>query len=98
MKIERTFQTIAFLDLDIGSPFWAHGRLWVRTDGDSATELKSSPDLNVERFNRDRASSCNFLIDGTVRPVEGPYGFPNNDLCELVEAVKITVETEEKKS
>lgn len=78
MELRRTGKKMPFLDVHIGNPFWAHERVWIRTDGDAATELASSGTF---------ASSCNFLIDGTVRPTK-QYGFPNKDLCEEVEAIE----------
>ena len=82
MRIKRTGKMIPFLDVHIGNPFWAHGKVWVRTDGNAASELASTGQWS---------SCCNFLIDGTVRPSR-EYGFPNNDLCEEVEAVTIEIE------
>jgi hypothetical protein len=76
MKIERTGEMVAFLDIGIGSPFFAHKRLWVRTDFDAAAELRHTRD----RF----GSTRNFLIDGTVEP---KYG--SGEKCELVEAVRL---------
>lgn len=78
MRLVRTGQKLPFLDVHIGNPFWAHNRVWIRTSGTGATELASS---------RTWSSSCDFLIDGTVRPTKR-YGFPNDDLCEEVEALE----------
>lgn len=79
MRLERTGKSMPFLDVQIGNPFWAHNRVWGRTDGDAATELHDTGE---------HSSCCNFLIDGTVRP-KRTYGFPNRDLCEEVEGIKV---------
>jgi hypothetical protein len=79
MQLKRTGKMMPFLDVHIGNPFWAHDGYWVRTDGSAATRLESSGH---------HGSCCDFLIDGTVRPTQR-YGFPNNDLCEEVEAVEL---------
>jgi hypothetical protein len=81
MKIERTGRDAAFLDLFIGSPFYAHGRYWVRTSFEAATELKSSLDGLGSRC-------CNFIIDGTTRPKRGPYDH-KGETCETVEIVEV---------
>lgn len=83
MRIKRTGKMLPFLDVHIGNPFFAHGRVWVRTEGNAATHLVSTGHWG---------SACDFLIDGTVRPSR-KHGFPNDDLCEQVEAV--TIENEE---
>ncbi len=46
---------IAFLDVAIGAPFFAHDKIWIRTSYEAATELVSSG-------NR-MGSCCNFTID-----------------------------------
>jgi hypothetical protein len=78
MHIQRSGKKVPFLDLGIGSPFYAHGRVWVRTDFDAATELKGSEEGAG-------ASTCNFLIDGTVKSVRAAPG----TVCEEVETVEI---------
>jgi hypothetical protein len=78
MSIERSGRMIPFLDLNIGAPFFAHGKYWVRTDTESATVLKGSADGSW-------ASSCNFLIDGTVKSLHAVPG----TVCEEVETVEI---------
>lgn len=83
--INRTGRKIAFLDLHIGSPFFAHGQLWVRTSFDAATELESSTDGLM-------ASCCNFLIDGKTRPAraaQGKYYSHPGETCEEVECVEV---------
>lgn len=78
-----TGEKVAFLDIHIGSPFFAHEALWVRTDFDAATKLRSTP------TNREiPPSCCNFLIDGNARPVRGPYSHAG-ETCELVGVVEI---------
>lgn len=81
MQIVRTGEKSAFLDLNIGSPFFAHGKIWVRTAFDAATVLQDS-DAGSS------ASTCNFLIEGTVRPKRGPYSH-EGELCEEVETVLV---------
>lgn len=85
MNLECTGEMIAFLDLGIGSPFYAHGRVWIRTDFDCATEFGSTQTRRENRVH----SCCNFLIDGTVEPEWGPYSH-RGEKCELVEAVRFT--------
>lgn len=83
LQLVRTGNKAAFLDLSIGSPFFAHGKFWVRTAFEAATVLKDSEDGLW-------ASCCNFLIDGKVTPARGPYSHPG-ETCEEVETVR-TVE------
>lgn len=82
MQLIRTGEKIAFLDLGIGSPFFAHGKFWTRTAFEAGTVLQGS-------LNGLSSSCCNFLIDGTVEPRRGPYKC-RGELCEEVEAVKVT--------
>jgi len=82
--IRRTGTRLPFLDVHIGNPFWAHGRLWVRTDGDAATQLVSVGEHGL---------AANFLIDGTVHSSRR-HGFPNNDLCEEVESATVEIAEE----
>lgn len=84
MQLIRTGKKIAFLDVHIGSPFFAHGKIWVRTAFDAATVLQGSTDGLW-------ASCCNFIIDGTTRPVRGPYSHAG-ETCEEVECVEIKTE------
>lgn len=79
--IKRTGKKIAFLDLHIGSPFYAHGGLWVRTSFSAATRLENSESGLY-------ANCCNFLIDGTTTPVRGPYSHAG-ETCEEVECVEV---------
>jgi hypothetical protein len=78
MEIKRIGEKMAFLDLCIGQPFFAHGRLWTRTSFSAGTELHGSH----SRMN----SACDFLKDGTVEPKRGPYSRAG-ETCEEVEAV-----------
>ncbi len=80
LGLVRSGTKVPFLDLHIGSPFYAHGKFWVRTDFEAASELKGSADGAW-------ASCCNFLIDGTVRSVRAAPG----TVCEEVETVEMRV-------
>lgn len=91
-ELRRTGRKMAFLDLDIGSPFWAHGRLWVRTNGTTGTVLRSAPNTRQDPLGT-TPSACNFLIDGTTYPSRR-YGFPDNDRCEEVEAVDVVLDSD----
>lgn len=81
MQITRTGKKIAFLDIHIGSPFFAYGKVWVRTAFDAATVLLSS-EAGLG------ANVCNFIIDGTTTPKRGPYSH-KGETCEEVECVEI---------
>jgi len=78
----RTGRTVAFLDVHIGAPFFAHGSYWVRTSFDGATKLAGTVDGHQ--------SACNFLIDGTIEPARGPYSH-KGEVCEPVEIVEFAV-------
>lgn len=82
MKLNRTGKKAAFMDLHIGSPFFAHGKYWVRTAFSAATVLQGSLDGLS-------ASCCNFVIDGTTKPSRGPYSHPG-ETCEEVETVTVS--------
>jgi len=56
MKITliSTDKRIPFTDVNIGHPFKAHDRFWVRTSYDAAAELGNSTE---------HTSVCNYVID-----------------------------------
>ena len=87
MQLVRSGKRIAFLDLHIGSPFFAHGKFWVRTDFDAATVLQDSTDGLWP-------SACNFIIDGTTKPARGPYSHAG-ETCEEVECVECRSDAKE---
>lgn len=71
----RTGRLVPFLDVGIGQPFWAFGKVWIRTAYDAATELTSTPQRKAGL--RPLASCCNFLIDPWDKEVEAIlYGGP----------------------
>lgn len=49
-----TGKKMKFTSVSIGNPFYAHGKMWVRTGREAGTELRNSGE---------HASSCNFTID-----------------------------------
>jgi hypothetical protein len=85
MKIIRTGKKIAFLDVSVGSPFYAHGRYWVRRTFEAACELRSTRDGLLAR-------AANFVIEGTTRPERAKsglfYSHPG-ETCEEVESVEV---------
>lgn len=64
MKYELipTGKRIEFLDVSIGNPFAAHGRIWIRTSYEAATELAYS--------GYHAARTCNFTIEPEDKTVE----------------------------
>lgn len=64
----RTGRLVPFTDVGIGQPFWAHGKVWVRTSYEAATEMTSTPQRNAGL--RNWASTCNFAIDPWDKEVE----------------------------
>lgn len=66
--IARTGKMVPFLDIGIGSPFWAHDRVWVRTSHEAATELIDTPIRSEGKIRH--ASACDFTIDEIDREVE----------------------------
>lgn len=59
--LRRTGKLIPFLSISIGNPFWAHGRVWIRTGYTDASELVTS---------QHHGSCCNFDMDPWDRDVE----------------------------
>ena len=53
-ELVRTGKRIPFLKLQIGNPFFAHGKVWIRTSYEAATELT---------YSGCHSSTCNFTID-----------------------------------
>jgi hypothetical protein len=62
MHLKRSGKFCAFLDLNIGSPFYAHGKFWTRIDSDVGCVLSEG-----------RGSVCNFVIDGTEKSKADPW-------------------------
>ncbi len=56
LTLRRSDATLLFLNVGIGQPFWAHDKVWIRTDYEAATELGSTGQFN-------RKSTCNFTLD-----------------------------------
>lgn len=54
VELKRTGKSIKFLDVHIGHPFYAHNKIWIRTDYPAAAELGDSGS---------HTSVCNFTID-----------------------------------
>lgn len=52
--LRRSGMLTPFTRVSIGNPFWAHGKVWVRTSYEAATELKPTGQI---------ASCCNFMSD-----------------------------------
>lgn len=80
IELKRTGRKVAFLDVGIGCVFFAHGQYWTRTDFDAGSVLSGSEDRV--------GSCCNFIIDGKMKPVRGPYSHAG-ETCEEVEAVDV---------
>ena len=74
MKLKRTGAIIPFLDVGVGCAYFAHGKVWVRTDYAVGVELMGSQWTS--------GSACNFLIDGTMKSER------QDRLSEPVEAVE----------
>ena len=68
MQIVRTGKMVPFLEISIGSPFWAHDKVWVRTSYSAATVLGSTPIRSEGRMSL--MSTCNFTIDECDREIE----------------------------
>lgn len=68
MNITRTGKMVPFLSINIGSPFFAHDRVWIRTAYEAATELNSTPIREEGKLML--SSCCNFNIDECDREVE----------------------------
>lgn len=64
----RTGKLVRFLDTSIGQPFWAHGKVWIRTSYDAATELGGTSQRRYGFILLH--STCNFLIDPIDTEVE----------------------------
>jgi len=60
-KLIATGAMVPFLDVNIGHPFFAHNRFWIRTSREAAAELGSS---------RSHTSVCNFTLDECDEIVE----------------------------
>jgi hypothetical protein len=58
IELQRTEQPIAFLDVDIGRPFYAHNSFWIRTSYEAAKDLTGAYRV------------CNFTLDDCDRVVE----------------------------
>lgn len=80
IDLKRTGRQVAFLDVSIGSVFFAHGRFFIRTAFDAAAVLSGSEERMGESFN--------FIVDGTTKPQRGPYDHAG-ETCESVEAVEV---------
>lgn len=83
MKVIRTGEIIPFLDLGIGCAFYAHKRIWVRTNYSVGVVLMGSQWTS--------GSACDFLIEGTLKSAHSSNG---NTLSEPVEVVKLLTEAE----
>lgn len=57
-----TGKAIEFLKVGIGNPFAAHGRIWIRTSYEAATELAYSGYIG--------ARTCNFTLEPEDKIVE----------------------------
>lgn len=68
MNFTRTGKMVPFLDVNIGSPFFAHDKVWVRTSYEAATELNSTPIRSEGKLMM--SSCCSFTIDECDREVE----------------------------
>ena len=61
-ELRTTGKAIEFLKVAIGNPFAAHGRIWIRTSYEAATELAYS--------GYHAARTCNFTDEEEDRVVE----------------------------
>lgn len=64
----RTGKMVPFLEVGMGQPFYAHGKVWVRTSYEAATELTSTPIRHGGKLIH--ASCCNFVTDECDKNVE----------------------------
>ena len=60
-SLVRTGKIVPFKSVDIGNPFFAHDRVWIRTGREAGTELHGTGE---------RSSSCNFTTDPEDENVE----------------------------
>lgn len=74
-RLTRTGRTVAFLDVRIGSVFFAHGKYWTRIDFGVASALATSDA---------HGSCCNFITDGKTDCTSNP-----GKLSEAVEVVTV---------
>ncbi len=88
-ELRATGKRVKFKGVNIGNPFAAYGKIWIRTSYEGATELA---------FSGYHASTCNFVIEDQPEDVElvnviidgkevgDPYGVTlNPDLLAKVE-------------
>lgn len=75
LRLYRTGQKVPFLEVSMGSAFFAHNAFWTRCDFGAATKLVATQEMG---------STCNFIIDGTVKDRAG-------NVCEEVEIVTVNL-------
>lgn len=70
ITLARTGKMVRFSEINIGSPFFAYHRVWIRTAADAATALHDTPVRHEGKIVI--ADTCNFTHDdcGDVEAVE----------------------------